>query len=107
VDVERQRISLTMKDIHGEGDSDVPTVSDEEEDVSQTCRDDILPIMQRKDGATSIDEAHGKMSNGACPNLAQAESRACVPPLEVVLDDIVDSDVDDGATIQISSFNLQ
>ncbi|KAK6941973.1 S1 domain [Dillenia turbinata] len=95
VDVERHRISLGMKTSYlvDHGDNQIPStllsadtkVQNAHSDSSQlrTWRDSNLLVVQDLDADVAEEED---------AILAQAESRASIPPLEVSLDDIEPSD---------------
>lgn len=97
MDAERNRISLGMKDLYILDGDDIEETSEQE--PNEASRDNDL--MNHTDsisfpdtsllGAQNMDV---ECENAEFPNLAQTESRASVPPLEVTLDEINQSDVD-------------
>ncbi|XP_022743667.1 rRNA biogenesis protein RRP5 isoform X2 [Durio zibethinus] len=93
LDEERHRISLGMKKSYFADDIDNQIHSKEESD------EEIEGSGVMDDGRSIIltDNPHGmdiEFEAGASSVLAQAESRASIPPLEVTLDDIEHSDMD-------------
>ncbi|XWS56135.1 hypothetical protein CRYUN_Cryun09bG0060500 [Craigia yunnanensis] len=93
LDEERLRISLGMKNSYFTDDIDIriPSIEESDEEIEETgFMDDARSIML-------TDSIHGlniEFESGAISVLAQAESRASIPPLEVTLDDIDHSDMD-------------
>ncbi|XP_024021580.1 rRNA biogenesis protein RRP5 isoform X2 [Morus notabilis] len=87
VDPQRNRISLGMKDSYLLDDNDTEENSDQEADASNGFVNDTK-LISLPDNDMDVECA-----NLEIPILAQAESRASVPPLEVTLDDVYQEDV--------------
>lgn len=83
---EKHRISLGMKNSYFEDDGDIELPSEEEsdEEIRET----------ETTSATLMNNMEIDFENGESSVLAQAESRAAIPPLEVSLDDIEQSEID-------------
>ncbi|WRX22777.1 S1 domain - like 5 [Theobroma cacao] len=90
LDEERHRISLGMKNSYLTDDIDIQIPSNEESDEDVEETDDTRSRMLTDSTLGMAIE----YENGASSILAQAESRASIPPLEVTLDDIEHSDMD-------------
>ncbi|KAG6700889.1 hypothetical protein I3842_08G135300 [Carya illinoinensis] len=94
VDEQRCRISLGMKGSYmGDGiDFQLPSQQEPDEAIRENGFTTLLTSPGSSLlGAQSMDTED---ENGDCPILAQAESRASIPPLEVSLDDIDQSSID-------------
>ncbi|XVF75995.1 hypothetical protein PTKIN_Ptkin13bG0232000 [Pterospermum kingtungense] len=93
VDEERHRISLGMKNSYFTDDNDIqiPSKEESDEEIEETGDMDEARSRMLTDNTLVMDI---EFENGASSVLAQAESRASIPPLEVTLDDIEHSDVD-------------
>lgn len=96
MDEQRHRISLGMKDSYIRDNVDIQQhsqkVPDEvikENGFSDDTR--LLTFPSSVLGAQNIDI---EVESGECPILAQVESRASIPPLEVSLDEIDEPDMD-------------
>ncbi|XVE75785.1 hypothetical protein DITRI_Ditri12bG0120500 [Diplodiscus trichospermus] len=93
LDEERHRISLGMKNSYFTDDIDiqVPLKEESDEEIEETVvKDEARSIML-------TNSTHGQdieFENGTSSVLAQAESRASIPPLDVTLDDIEHCDMD-------------
>lgn len=90
VDKEKSRISLGMKNSYFVSDADdvqeTPKIeSDNAIDEDQETAATILPI---------IENIYMETKNGKHPILAELESRASIPPLDVPLDDIETANMD-------------
>lgn len=93
MDEERHRISLGMKNSYFNDDNDIQTPSKDEsdEEIEEAgVMDDARSIMLTE----STQGLDIEFESGASSVLAQAESRASIPALEVTLDDIEHPDVD-------------
>ncbi|XP_062112321.1 rRNA biogenesis protein RRP5 isoform X2 [Humulus lupulus] len=104
VDAERNRISLGMKDFYVLDNDDAEELSDQEADATiqnNSFIDDTKLVSLPESGFQGIHnmDVECQNLNLEIPILAQAESRASVPPLEVALDDVYQENVD-GITIQ-------
>ncbi|TYJ18682.1 hypothetical protein E1A91_A09G140100v1 [Gossypium mustelinum] len=97
LDEERHRISLGMKNSYFTDDIDFQITEQEEsdEDIEETgVADDDADDEARSillTDSTGMDIEYG---SGVSDVLAQAESRASIPPLDVTLDDIEHSDME-------------
>ncbi|XP_031396337.1 rRNA biogenesis protein RRP5 isoform X3 [Punica granatum] len=92
VDEERRRISLGMKNSYFQDVTDIQMSSDEESDgvtKENSSDDEINSTVFRICSSQVIEE-----ENGGSAALAQVESRASVPPLEVPLEEIENPDED-------------
>ncbi|XP_040372263.1 rRNA biogenesis protein RRP5 isoform X1 [Rosa chinensis] len=93
VDKERHRVSLGMKDLYIMDSDHTPPKQDLDEPIRQTdLVDDSKSVMCPVGsflGDQNMDIEH---ENAEFQFLAQAESRALVPPLEVTLDDVDQGD---------------
>lgn len=93
VDKEKYRISLGMKNSYFVSDAadgqETPKIEyDNESDEDRETTATILPI---------IENDYMETENGKHPILAELESRASIPPLDVPLDDIETANVDNVA----------
>ena len=97
VDAERNRISLGMKDFYVLDNDDTQEPSEQENDEDS---EDAEPLEDAKvisfpdSGFPGLQSMDVDSENPEIPALAQAESRASIPPLEVTLDDTDQSYVD-------------
>ncbi|KAL5545605.1 hypothetical protein UlMin_005292 [Ulmus minor] len=97
VDAERNRISLGMKDFYVLDNDDTQEPSDQENDEDS---EDAEPLEDAKvisfpdSGFPGLQSMDVDSENPEIPALAQAESRASIPPLEVTLDDTDQSYLD-------------
>ncbi|KAJ0089046.1 hypothetical protein Patl1_32885 [Pistacia atlantica] len=95
VDEEKRRISLGMKNSYFSGDNDLQMLSEEEtdEDIEENGSHDHSSML---DGSLpAAEDSDDESEDGEDMVLAQSESRASVPPLEVTLEDIEQPDMDD------------
>ncbi|KAF4369032.1 hypothetical protein F8388_013361 [Cannabis sativa] len=103
VDAERNRISLGMKNFYVLENDDAEESSDQVADatINNSSVNDTKLVSLPESGFQGIHnmDVECPSLNLEIPILAQAESRAFVPPLEVALDDIYQENVD-GITIQ-------
>ncbi|KAL1204733.1 rRNA biogenesis protein RRP5 [Cardamine amara subsp. amara] len=99
VDEEKRRISLGMKSSYFMSGDDVkaqPPSEDDANEANMECdpindsRSDVLPEVVD----FGFQETSSERQSGTSLVLAQVESRACIPPLEVDLDDIEEMDFD-------------
>nr|XP_015898902.2 rRNA biogenesis protein RRP5 isoform X1 [Ziziphus jujuba var. spinosa] len=96
VDTERCRISLGMKDLYVFDGDDVEETSTQELDEATRVDDfnyDTKSISLPDVSFLGIQNMEDECENEELPNLAQAQSRASVPPLQVTLDDIDQPDI--------------
>ncbi|OMO51868.1 hypothetical protein CCACVL1_29542 [Corchorus capsularis] len=93
LDEERHRISLGMKSSYLTEDIDnqLPSEEESEDDTEENGVMDETRSLLLTDSTLGMDIEY---ENGPSSVLAQAESRASIPPLEVTLDDIEHSDLD-------------
>ncbi|KAI5671713.1 hypothetical protein M9H77_12077 [Catharanthus roseus] len=102
VDKERNRVSLGMKNSYLHSDMEVQETSELDSDNA---------IDENHDGgpeATSlsvIENSHMQSENGKHPILADLESRASIPPLDVPLDDMEIADVDNTTNQDLKDSN--
>ncbi|GKV41870.1 hypothetical protein SLEP1_g49347 [Rubroshorea leprosula] len=96
VDKERHRISLGMKNSYlvDGSDNQIHSEEDSEEDIRETVFMDDSRAATLMENNLSIQNMDVEYENRGSLVLAQAESRASIPPLEVTLDDIEHSDID-------------
>ncbi|KAF8403960.1 hypothetical protein HHK36_012067 [Tetracentron sinense] len=96
VDEERKRISLGMKNSYMRGDS-THILSDDRSDYASDgnggIEDSQITMLQERSSPV-IQDVDSKCANEECLVFAQAESRASILPLEVTLDDMEGSDLD-------------
>ncbi|XP_044501490.1 rRNA biogenesis protein RRP5 [Mangifera indica] len=88
VDEEKRRISLGMKNSYFSSDNDLQMLSEEEtdEDIEENGSHDQSLML---DGSLpAVEDSDIESEDGEALVLAQTESRASVPPLEVTLEDI-------------------
>ncbi|CAB4317299.1 unnamed protein product [Prunus armeniaca] len=91
VDKDRHRISLGMKDVYIMEDNDLQTSSEQDPDediIENGITDGSLSAMFPGSSSFCTQNMDVEYENAEPQFLAQAESRASVPPLEVTLDDI-------------------
>ncbi|XP_024014881.1 rRNA biogenesis protein RRP5 isoform X2 [Eutrema salsugineum] len=99
LDEEKRRISLGMKSSYLMNGDDVEAQPPSEENANEGSME-CDPINDSKSrvlaavGDFGFQETTGERHNGTSLVLAQVESRASIPPLEVDLDDIEESDFD-------------
>ncbi|GMJ14782.1 Ribosomal RNA Processing 5 [Hibiscus trionum] len=92
LDEVKQRISLGMKNSYFTDDIDITEKVDSDEDFEETdVMDDEAQSMLLTDSTPGMNIEY---ESGASSVLAQAESRASIPPLDVTMDDIEHSDID-------------
>lgn len=99
VDKERNRVSLGMKNSYLI-DDEVQTPPRQRHDIAVGTNNAIVlaePTMISQRNSACIKNINDEADNGHFPILADAESRALVPPLEVPLDDIESSDIEGDA----------
>lgn len=102
MDKERNRVSLGMKNSYLHSDMEVQETSELDSDNA---------IDENHDGgpeATSlsvIENSHMQSENGKHPILADLESRASIPPLDVPLDDMEIADVDNTTNQDLKDSN--
>lgn len=97
MDAVRHRISLGMKDLYILDGDDIEETSKQEPDDAARVKDfknDINSISFPDISSLGVQNMDVECENAELPNLAQTESRASVPPLEVTLDEINQSDID-------------
>ncbi|KAF3441966.1 hypothetical protein FNV43_RR15882 [Rhamnella rubrinervis] len=97
VDAERHRISLGMKDLYVLEGDDIEETSKQVTDEAvrvEDLKNDIKSISFPDISSLGVQNMDVECENAELPNLAQAESRASVLPLEVTLDEINQSDID-------------
>ncbi|CAN8259671.1 unnamed protein product [Cochlearia groenlandica] len=110
LDEEKRRISLGMKSSYFMNGDDVKSKSLSEENNSETSMD-CDPIKDSKSGALAavrdfgFQETSSEIHNGTSLALAQVESRASIPALEVDLDDIEEPDFDNSQTQKLQGAN--
>ena len=98
MDAERNRISLGMKDFYVLEKDDTEEPLDQEADVTiekNSLMYDTKLISLPESGFLGVQTMDVEYENSEIPILAQAESRASVPPLEVDLDDKYQENADD------------
>ncbi|XP_010489787.1 PREDICTED: rRNA biogenesis protein RRP5-like [Camelina sativa] len=101
LDEEKQRISLSMKSSYLMSGDDVDAQPPSEENANETSME-CDPINDPKSGVLvavsdfGFQETSAGKHSGTSVVLAQVESRASIPPLEVDLDDIEETDIDNG-----------
>lgn len=98
MDEETHRITLGMKDSYFEGHDDIQAPSKQKSDASVDGNDYIEfdPLTSLPESSSSgIQNLAIDFGNGEHPILADVEARASIPPLEVPLDDIESSGMDD------------
>ncbi|XP_019092187.1 PREDICTED: rRNA biogenesis protein RRP5-like [Camelina sativa] len=101
LDEEKRRISLSMKSSYLMSGDDVDAQTPSEENANETNME-CDPINDPKSevlaavGDFGFQETSGGKHSGTSVALAQVESRASIPPLEVDLDDIEETDIDNG-----------
>jgi rRNA biogenesis protein RRP5 len=91
VDEQRRRISLGMKDSYTGSDGDIPLPSKQQPDEAKKengFSDDTTLVSFPSSSLLGAQNMDVEGENEGFPVLAQAESRASIPPLEVSLDDI-------------------
>lgn len=91
VDEGKRRISLGMKNSYfddEDGDIQLPSEDESDEEIRETG------LMDGTRSETLMDNMEIDFENRESSVLAQAESRAAIPPLEVSLDDIEESEID-------------
>ncbi|KAL7134052.1 hypothetical protein ABFS83_11G001300 [Erythranthe nasuta] len=96
VDKERNRISLGLKKSYFK-DEEVQTSPGQSHDSAIGINDTIMldePTVTSQRKSASMEITNNESNNGHQPILADAESRALVPPLEVPLDDMETSDIE-------------
>ncbi|CAN0879206.1 rRNA biogenesis protein RRP5 [Linum grandiflorum] len=111
VDEERRRISLGMTDLDMENNDDESDEGEEEDGEeedgeeedgdSDDDTDTNITLLPERDDSESEDE--GEES----PILAEAESRASIPPLEVTLDDMDEDQADDRVASDNQGHNVE
>ncbi|XP_050226780.1 rRNA biogenesis protein RRP5 [Mercurialis annua] len=92
VDEERRRISLGMKNLDNGNDTDVKEESSEA--ISEKDHIDDSSSKLLESSSHEIEGMDIESEDEELAVLAQAESRASVPPLDVTLDDVEHSDID-------------
>ncbi|KAF5737374.1 protein RRP5 isoform X2 [Tripterygium wilfordii] len=93
VDEERRRISLGIKSSYLRDSSEIHSSEQEFDKGNGSVEDgDVESLMHTRSSSPEI-QIMGIDGNEECTVLAQAESRSFIRPLEVILDDIEDSDV--------------
>ena len=90
MDEERHRISLGMKSLDNENDMDILSFKEES---SEAIGDDS-GSQPHESSSLAVEGMDIESENEECAVLAQAESRAFIPPLDVTLDDLENSDMD-------------
>ncbi|KAL6997499.1 hypothetical protein U1Q18_007623 [Sarracenia purpurea var. burkii] len=98
VDKDRHRISLGMKNSYFTGNSDIEAPSKKKSDDAVDRNDYKVRTqltMFLESDMSGIQELDIKSENGDHPVLAAVEARASILPLEVSLDDIENSGIDD------------
>ncbi|KAL5741947.1 hypothetical protein ACOSP7_028679 [Xanthoceras sorbifolium] len=95
VNEEKRRISLGMKSSYFKDDTALQIASEEESDesIEETDVHDKSLILSDS-SSFAVQNMVVECENGEPLVLAQAESRASVPPLEVTLEDIEESEID-------------
>lgn len=91
MDKDRHRISLGMKDVYIMENNDLQTSSEQDPDediIENGITDGSLSAMFPGSSSFCTQNMDVEYENAEPQFLAQAESRASVPPLEVTLDDI-------------------
>ncbi|KAL4342371.1 hypothetical protein GQ457_08G016920 [Hibiscus cannabinus] len=93
LDEEKHRISLGMKNSYLTDDIDITEKEDSDEDIEETdvMDEEARSILLTDSTPTGMNIEY---ESGASSVLAQAESRASVPALEVTMDDIEHDDLD-------------
>ncbi|KAK7392757.1 hypothetical protein VNO78_21204 [Psophocarpus tetragonolobus] len=91
VDEERQRISLGMKNSYMHDGTELQIPSEEESD--EHIADGMKSITSMNDGLLGTSNIDVEGENNQFPVLSQAQERADIPPLDVVLDDFDQFDV--------------
>lgn len=98
VDEEKHRITLGMKDSYFEGNDEIQASSKQNSDDEVVGNDHIefdrLTLLPES-GSSGIQNLAIDFGNGEHPILADVEARASILPLEVPLDDIESSGMDD------------
>ncbi|KAG5552270.1 hypothetical protein RHGRI_010375 [Rhododendron griersonianum] len=98
VDEEKHRITLGMKDSYFEGNDEIQARSKQNSDDEVVGNDHIefdrLTLLPES-GSSGIQNLAIDFGNGEHPILADVEARASILPLEVPLDDIESSGMDD------------
>ena len=97
MDEQRHRISLGMKNAYIEDNDDIELPSKQESDEAireNGSSDDTRLVMFPGSSLIGLQNMDIEGENGDCMVLAQVESRAFIPPLEVSLDDIDQPDMD-------------
>lgn len=98
MDEERHRISLGMKNLDAQDDMDSSKEeSDEEISKNGSIDDDDVPKLKifPESSFLEIQGMDVECKDEECSVLAQGESRASIPPLEVTLDDIEPAHLND------------
>ncbi|EEF30787.1 programmed cell death protein, putative [Ricinus communis] len=96
VDVERRRISLGIKNLDNGNDTDIlPSQEESSDAISENGTTDDGDSKPHYSSSPAIEGMDIESENEEHAVLAHAESRASIPPLNVTLDDVEHSDVDD------------
>lgn len=97
MDEQRHRISLGMKNayIQDSDDTELPSKQESDEAIGENgSSDDTRLVTFPGSSLIGLQNMDIEGENGDCLDLAQVESRASIPPLEVSLDDIDQPDMD-------------
>uniref|UniRef100_A0A1J3HSM0 rRNA biogenesis protein RRP5 n=1 Tax=Noccaea caerulescens TaxID=107243 RepID=A0A1J3HSM0_NOCCA len=95
LDEEKRRISLGMKSSYFMNGGDVKVQPPSEENVNEASMEcDPIDDSKSAVGDFGFQETSSERHSGTSLVLAQVESRASIPPLEVDLDDMEESDFD-------------
>ena len=95
LDVERHRISLGMKASYFEGEDHEVSISshDSSKEMEADLDDDSVAKLQLEDDIPQSSNSDSELVLEDGSAIVHVESRASVPPLEVVLDDMEEEDV--------------
>ncbi|CAN6577203.1 unnamed protein product [Malus baccata var. baccata] len=108
VDKERHRVSLGMKDVYimDNDDLEMPSEQDPDETIVENVLTDVtMSDICPESNSFFTQDMDVDSKNAESQFLAQAESRAFVPPLEVTLDDIDQFDGEDKEHLDVDTVN--
>lgn len=94
MDKERNRVSLGMKNSYIKDEELMQTPSRQNHDFAIGMNDSVVSAETTMLPQRNSDNTNNESDVGHHPILADAESRALVPPLEVPLDDIESLDIE-------------
>lgn len=108
MDKERHRVSLGMKDVYimDNDDLEMPSEQDPDETIVENVLTDVTMSEVCPESISFFTQDMDVNSkNAESQILAQVESRAFVPPLEVTLDDIDQFDGEDKEHLDVGTVN--